>query len=63
MNENEEFEVAAASVRQAAALAHVFYEALHDLRLPDSIIHDLIVDWHRAMIAPEVEWTDLGSDE
>ena len=49
---------AAAALRQIAALAGEFYDALRLRNLPETLAIQLVVDWHSALIDDGIWWED-----
>lgn len=49
---------AAAALRQVAALAGEFYDALRLRNLPETLAIQLVVDWHAALIDDGIWWED-----
>lgn len=49
---------AAEEAAAMAALVASYYEALRDLRLPEALCVQLVVDWHATLITDGVVWDD-----
>jgi hypothetical protein len=54
-----EIDEMASALAQSAYLVGVFYGALRDQRLPDTLIESIVRDWHYAMVtAVDDEWAE-----
>ena len=55
----DQVEQQAENLRQWAALAGEYWDALKAARLPDDLAVQLVVDWHWALTS----WGDTGDDQ